>query len=623
MRILSRWLLASLLFVGMLVGSIPQAAAQDSWAVYIYMCGSDLESDGAWATNNLNQIKSVQLPENVKVFIQTGGSKEWHTSGIPDNALGRYVYDQTGFHEIAKLPDASMGDEETLQNFLSYAKENFPADHRMLVFWDHGGGSLYGFCTDDKYGTTLSLKDLRQALMAVDKANPEQPLFDLVSFDTCLMATLDTANALDGYARYLVASEELMPSSGTDYAGWLGALAQKPVMDGRELGTIICEKYLPYCEQHEADDIATLSLLDMSKVPKLNTAYEAWGREALQAAKANPRMFYTAYDRLANGVENYGQNFGPFYAQDDVTQWTNMLDLGALAQKMTTLKSAAAFNEALKDAIVCRVYGPYRQHGTGLAGYYCLDGKILSLTKYTPLPGASQSFADFYGKMLAGSGDGISWYQVDMGKIADAPIVFDENNVAAVTLAPEEANSISRADFILASVGKDGSLLYYGGDDRLAVDWEKGIFKDDFDCTWPALNGHFLAVDIDEMQSDYILFHSYILLNGKKCFLNFAYNRDSDNFSLMGAHRLLDDGVLDREVRQLKKGDKITLFFNDEEGKEVKGESFILEQDPVVEDKLLPDGQYAFAFRFIAPRNENVYSQTAYFAINEGKVVVN
>ena len=41
-----------------------------SWAVYWYLCGSDLESEGGFAT----ELLEVALPENVTVVIETGGA---------------------------------------------------------------------------------------------------------------------------------------------------------------------------------------------------------------------------------------------------------------------------------------------------------------------------------------------------------------------------------------------------------------------------------------------------------------------------------------------------------------------------------------------------------------------
>lgn len=35
----------------------------ESWAVYWYLCGSDLESNGGFATTDLSEMMEVELPE--------------------------------------------------------------------------------------------------------------------------------------------------------------------------------------------------------------------------------------------------------------------------------------------------------------------------------------------------------------------------------------------------------------------------------------------------------------------------------------------------------------------------------------------------------------------------------
>ena len=58
-----------------------------------------------------------------------------------------------------------------------------------------------------------------------------------------------------------------MPENGIDYASWLGAVAQNPAIEGRELGRIICDTYMTRCQQYEAADMANMSVLDMEKLP--------------------------------------------------------------------------------------------------------------------------------------------------------------------------------------------------------------------------------------------------------------------------------------------------------------------------------------------------------------------
>ena len=57
---------------------VSEVQAEDgSWAVYWYLCGSDLETNGGFATTDLDEMLQVDLPENVNVVIQTGGAAVW------------------------------------------------------------------------------------------------------------------------------------------------------------------------------------------------------------------------------------------------------------------------------------------------------------------------------------------------------------------------------------------------------------------------------------------------------------------------------------------------------------------------------------------------------------------
>ena len=92
----------------------------DSWAVYWYLCGSDLESENGAATADLMEMLEVELPENVSVVIQTGGASSWDNDTVSPNVIGRYLYDVNGFQQIDEQPQANMGEAQTLADFLSF-----------------------------------------------------------------------------------------------------------------------------------------------------------------------------------------------------------------------------------------------------------------------------------------------------------------------------------------------------------------------------------------------------------------------------------------------------------------------------------------------------------------------
>ena len=309
---------------------------------------------------------------------------------------------------------------------------------------------------------------------------------------------------------------------------------------------------------------------------------------------------------MANGVENYGA--------DNYGNTPDMIDLGSFAESVENLQTAAAFTQAVKNAVLVRVAGPYRRYGMGLSGYYTLDANSDMLDIYTSLNASSPTFATLYQTMLNTN------FYFDAEKISNVPVTLDENNVAAVILSPEDANAISNVDFLLCFYKPNGELVYLGSDDKLNINWDEGIFKEDFDGMWPTLNGHFIPMSLADQRTDYNLYYSYILLNGKKFYLKSAYNMANKNFEIIGAQRVLKGGFLDREIVQLKVGDKIVPLFLDENNKEYKGAQFVLESAPILQDEPLPDDTYAFAFRFTAPHNASVVSKTIHFVVEDGKI---
>ena len=586
------------------------ASAQHSWAIYMYVCGSDLETNDGSATMNLEELFKVPLPKNMTFFIQTGGASKWHLKDVPSNKIGRFVYDKNGFRELQTLPNASMGKKETLTEFLSFAGEHFPADRRMVVFWDHGGGSINGFCYDENFEDTLSLNDLHYALENSFGKNPVEPPLEMVTFDTCLMATLETANTLQGYSKYMTGCQEIMPGYGSDYQGWVGAIARNPAIKGRELGQIICDTFMKRCQEYECDDMVNMSLIDLDKLPALSSAYEKLGRAALQKADESPRTFFTGFDRAGNTVESYG------VMDENGVYSANMVDLGALAGEME-MPEGDELQKAIADAVPYRVAGKYRRYGNGLSCYYSLDGDDKAMMTYCTLPKVSPAFSKLYRQMLTPDAEGNALYIFDLKKLEDKEVVM-EGDTAVLKISPEDANALSEIECLL-TFNRDGKEVMLGTDDKLTKDWMHGIFRDDFQGEWPRLCGHVLPMYADEAHPDYYLFGSTILLNGKKYYLTAAFDVEKQKFEILGARHVLKSGQIDRTLMPLVKGDTVTPLFYSTDEQEIKGETFTLTEEPYLEDALLPTGDYIYYFRLKAPRNEPVLTEGVEFHVQEAE----
>ena len=611
------------------------SAADDSWAVYWYLCGSDLESGGGYASGDLAELMEVELPENVNVVIETGGASEWQNDVVDASKLQRWVYNSEGLELVDEQDSASMGEADTLADFLSFAKENYPAARTAVVFWNHGGGSVSGAAFDEIYDyDSLTLDEMYEAFSDVWTPDEDEPPLELVGFDTCLMATVDVANTFTDLAHYLVASEETEPANGWYYSQWVGALAADPTMNGETLGRAICDAYYAGCEAVGTEDNATLSLTDLSKAGPLLEAYETFGAEALSAACTDPG-FFSQFGRVAAQSENYGGN-------TKEQGYTNMVDLGHMARQSSgLLGSAQNVLDALDDCVLYKVSGPYRAEATGLSCYYSYNGDVDDFVGYAGL-GAGTAFKYFYAYELTGELD-----EDGMAYIADmdfdtlpvvknlltvdwdgAPLDVNDEGTAILTLGPDANDILAGIGFSLYYVDEESdSMLLLGTDNDMNADWDNGVFSDNFRGVWGSIDGHLAYMELSFEGEDYNLYSVPVLLNGEQYNLQVAYDFTTEEWSILGARQGIDDtGMADKELRLLQEGDELTTVWymataSDDEFEPYTAETFTVTADTAFGEAALPDGSYEMIFEMRDAMDNYAYSDAVTFDCANGEIM--
>ena len=140
------------------------ASAEEDWTIFVYLCGSDLESEYAFASENVEQMIEACTGPNVRFVVETGGASCWYNE-ISPYELNRYLITGGEGELVDFRPLASMGKSETLADFLRWGLAEYPAAHVGLVLWNHGGGSINGVCFDELADNeSLYLKDIENAL---------------------------------------------------------------------------------------------------------------------------------------------------------------------------------------------------------------------------------------------------------------------------------------------------------------------------------------------------------------------------------------------------------------------------------------------------------------------------
>lgn len=608
------------------------AAPQAKWSVFLYMCGTDLESQGGAATANILELQEVKYDDSINFIIQTGGTETWQNDLIDPGYLQRFKSDEDGLTLMDQQKLASMGDPSTLSDFLKWGIKSYPADRYMVLFWNHGGGSIAGVEFDEVFDSdSLTLPELGEAFEEVDQQ------FEIIGFDTCLMSTLENASTLSEYGNYMVASEEYEPGGGWAYTGWTQYLMDHPGANGKMVGKQICDTYFSKCEYSGDEDMATLSVVDLKKIPALVDAFDAMATEMTGITDEITTL--QDYVRGAIRAENFGGN-------TEEEGYTNMVDLGDLTINTEDVVSKTAEDvlTALFEAVVYDVHGTTRAQANGLSVFFPLAVTKEECDSYAEIA-TSGNYLRFIEVVVS------DWSVSDAGTDINPKIVVPDQSGDSVTADEYTVDfqsyisddgyyyleflsgftSVQSVMFNFYYMDYDyGEYMLMGTDNDLISDWDNGVFYDNFRGVWPALNGYYVDFNLIEEGVDYNLYSIPITLNGVDTNLRAAYIWDTDDtghFEVYGCWTGLDSesGMSSREIVQLKDGDEVIILMNGQnwdtgDTTEYEVGSFIVDGPVVMEELDLFDGDYLFEYMVTDVFGGIYYSDAVIIEYKDGQI---
>ncbi|MBR1859590.1 MAG: hypothetical protein IJ797_08835, partial [Selenomonadaceae bacterium] len=557
--------------------------SNDKWLIYWYISAGNLEWQYGSATEDLQEMvnqkfisfkegstggkvnlpiyinSDVKISPNVKILIQTGGCKNWLTEDIPTNTIGRYLYDSDGFHYQGSFTDANMGSADTLEDFLRYGKNNiekdFKPDHRMFIFWGHGG--LVTVCPDERYsdtsplkidkGEALDLNEIRRAFSKVYKASPDNPPFEIIGFDSCLRATYENANNIYGFARYMIASEEEESGYGWYYSDWIKKLSENPSISSKQLSKIICESSFNYLQTNEdvSDDFksnATFSTIDLSpsKWIPLRNAYDSFMKNCY---KYGVDYVYNDLGYAAENTTGYPLGNNQKLALGE----KEMLDLKTFAENIklrptnqSLIESADNLINAIDSAVVCNIYGETRIGSNGISFYNPFRGNNEEFEMYASQNTISKHTKRLYERLfnLSNESDNLNtdniqetssrstrsrsskrsqrlreMYDISDINFSDIPFDYNEDKGELyINFTPDQMRRISYISgslsfgmfkyedqsFVIDDANNCDKYIYLGEDTKIQSDWNTGKVTIKLPTTWTTLNGHFVYTEILE-----------------------------------------------------------------------------------------------------------------------------
>jgi hypothetical protein len=243
----------------------------------------DLEDELA-AIGSSADVQVIALVDRAPGYDTSQG--DWQTT-----KLFRVTKDMTATsaNALADWGERNMADPQTLIDFVTWTKANYPADRYALYLWGHGWNWHPGYVMrDDTSNATMDMEELKAAL-------PSIGFIDMVGFDGCNMASIEVQLLWHGYATALAHSQEYVYWEGVQYDLVLAQLASTPGMNADQLAIAT--------SQSATEDKTWSAVAVDGRLDALLTAVDQWSVALTNGLGQNRRK----YDQAFNATRSFWQ----------------------------------------------------------------------------------------------------------------------------------------------------------------------------------------------------------------------------------------------------------------------------------------------------------------------------
>ena len=621
----------------------------DTVTLMMYMCGTDLESKHGMASADLREMTLAALSDKVNVIVMTGGCNAWKTSGISNSTTQIYKIENGSLRQLVKNNGKkSMTDPATLTEFITYCKDNYPANRYELILWDHGGGTTggYGYDLLEPSKGAMSIGGINNALTNA------KVKFDFVGFDACLMATAENALMLTKHSDYLIASEETEPGIGWYYTRWLSELSKNTSLPTLQLGQMIVDDYTDTCQRNCSGQKTTLSLIDLAEleatVPdslkefasKTTEMIKSNGYQTVSDARSSTREFAVSSKRDLVDLVHFAKNL-------------KTSEGSALAEKILSAVKYNRCSSEMTNSYGLSIYFPYNSPSkvdTAVATYnqIGMDGEYAECIKQfagyetagqTASGGSSSPLSSLFGNFSSSGTQSSDVISSLLGSLLGKSTKDSEYLQALDVNAASSyvANNQFDSSKLRWKQNGTGKVMELSLDQwKLVSDLELNVFIDDgegyidlgLDNVFEfSKNGELMSVDeitwlaIDNQIVAYYHTDTYddgtnyricgripVLLNGDRADLIAVFDNANPNGYIAGArydYRAGETDTVAKEMTELQDGDVID-FLCDYYGYDgsfkdsyMLGEQYTVNGTPKISDVYLPSGtKYSAVYRF-------------------------
>ena len=254
------------------------------WTVMVYISGdnnledfvvSDIETELA-PTGSSAKVQVVALADRGPGYDTSRG--DWQTTKLFHVTKGMLAIPENA---VADWGERDMGNPQTLIDFVTWTKANYPADHYALYFWGHGWNWHPGYVMlDDTSADTLDYDETKAAI-------PSLGFIDVVGYDGCNMASIEIFNLWHGHATAVSSSQEYVGWDGIEYDVVLAQLAANSNMTADQVAIAT--------SQSATNDKTWSAVAVDNRFDTLLTAVKNWSVALNNGLAANRKKYDQAF----------------------------------------------------------------------------------------------------------------------------------------------------------------------------------------------------------------------------------------------------------------------------------------------------------------------------------------
>ena len=318
--------------LGKSLGAGITTESNGTWTIALYV-DADCSLEMYWEDPSLPYLLNIPASDGLNIVAIV----DW----LSEDGVERVEISGGISQTVETYPEMNFGDGDTFQWFLTEVNTYYPADHLVVIPWDHGS-AWRGFCWDDSSdGDCITLQEMEDAIVGAGV------YIDILAFDACSCSSIEMAYqaAQTGLVELLVASEELVAGDGFPYDLMFTPVALDPSRTPDQVAADMVDGWIQAYEPLSWAWYCTLGVVDVMEIADGLDVLTDW-----VAQMTDGLLDYTYNYRIALR-DSYYVSCGSHYQVDMVDLGRHLMDDPELAEDIELMEATQAMMDLIEGAV--------------------------------------------------------------------------------------------------------------------------------------------------------------------------------------------------------------------------------------------------------------------------------